>query len=89
MHNEILPEQGHPGCARHDVEVIQDGVDTRPGTTVRFDFASESGSPWFARTVVIRFSVKLYGLVGVRGLQEHQFSDFRRFSAESTIEFKQ
>jgi hypothetical protein len=72
--------------AREEYEVIKEGVDSEPGTRSKSVWAKENGSPWFLRSMDGDFIIN--GPHGtVHSFQRHRFPGFRKFDAESNIEF--
>ena len=73
------------------VEVIGPDSEILPGSIILFRWApvasgvADSGGAWFETQREFNFGATLFGVKKERGLQIHEYFDFRRFQAESTI----
>lgn len=69
------------------VEVIGPDAEILPGSIILFRWApvADSGGAWFETRREFNFGATLFGVKKERGLQIHEYFDFRRFQVESTI----
>ncbi len=71
---------------RRDAEMIAPGGEIDPGSKLSLRFAKEAQrGVWFARRYEVNFIATMLGVKKQRGLQQHEFFDFREFNVESTI----
>jgi len=73
--------------ARIEWEVVKAGVETKPGSTVKVTFAKNGDGAWLARKAEF-FSINGDKLGGNRFFQTNVYSDYRKFTAETNIEFE-
>lgn len=68
-------------------EVIGPDSEILPGSVITFRWAplADSGGTWFETAFDIDFGAKIFGVKKARGLQRHEFYDYRRFQVESSI----
>ena len=78
QHRITFDPQTHRILTRQS-EVIGPGSQFKPGTTIQLDYSPEG----FVQKMNIDFKVKLGG-----GKQIHTFTNYRKFDAESTINFE-
>ena len=78
-HRITFDPQSHRITTRQS-EVVGPGSQFKPGTTIKIDFTPEG----FLQKMEIDFKVRLGG-----GKQIHTFTNYRKFDAESTINFEE
>ena len=72
-------------ASRVVLEVIGEHSRMRKGTVFDAeDFRNEAGA-WLAKSVHIRFQIRVFKMVDVRGEDNETFSDYRRFQVDSKI----
>ena len=69
------------------VEVIGPDSEILPGSVLTFRWAPlpESDGIWFETGHEFNFGSTVYGVRKIRGIQRHEFYDYRRFQVESSI----
>lgn len=71
---------------RRRATVVSGESEILPGSVLDFRYARPAGQEvWFPLRHEITFAARSLGVLTGRGLQEHEFFDFRRFDVESTI----
>ena len=79
------PEDAFP--LRVDAEIVGEHSRLQKGTTLRQDFAKLPDGAWMPRILTIRYAAKLLKIHTVRGEATRTYSDFHKFSTDSTIQF--
>lgn len=78
--------------ARHESEVIRQGPDPSDpviGSRTAEVYATENGSPWLLRTADLWISTRSTSMSGVQTLEQHRFTDYKKFDVQSTIKFEE
>lgn len=70
--------------AQRDSEVVREGAESRPGSKLRSVFRKEDDLPWFRHSMEGEFFTSA---PKAHWFQKHSFSGFKKFQAESKIEF--
>lgn len=71
---------------RRKATVLSGESEILPGSVLDFRYSRPAGQEvWFPSRHEITFAARIMGVFTDRGLQQHEFFDFRKFDVESTI----
>jgi hypothetical protein len=79
------PDDAFP--MRIEAEIVGSQSRMEKGTSIRQDFVKLPDGFWAPKVLTIRFSAKMLKMHRIRGDKTHTYDNFRKFSAESTIQF--
>jgi hypothetical protein len=79
------PDDAFP--ERIEAQITGERSRLQKGTSLRQDFEKLRDGPWLPKMLTIRYSAKVLRLRTVYGDQTHTYDRFRKFSAESTVQF--